>query len=1065
MIKHMRKILFTTLLMGISLCAWCDDTIEFTLFGKPMGTPMQEMLDVLQAQTDISLTATTSSTNQYAGKVRQYGLDWTTMTATFAEDRLFVVQLAHTAQSKEEHNAIVQQIKEKYGYLLDAVDNEFVRSIFGKYRPYGLWARSDGHNVIIYLNHTTTMLLAYLCLDVYTDMVAEQGLTGYNPAVGIESFPATDLIFDMEGLEFRSGKKEVEQKADALWKPQAKGNHFDTYTDAVVDGARYDKLTLRFESLDDSQAPMFVSALAQKRFAANQKEEALAFYEQLRSHYNQLYTRETYLNKPTVKEALYGAPDPRVAKATNRPIHIDYVESEEEGKTSYIIRLTYAPSETINVPARQYPTKGAVFNIENTPWFYRITSDDEPFEAEVIQYSGDMQYMVSRVNVPASTMNPDNGISYAVVGIGDEAMDFGYPTTSVTFPSTLRYIGNRNHFGERVKSITLPASLTRLGIGCFSECDSLQTIKLEDGNRHFVIENGALYTRSKDTLVAYPTGKSVSGLAISSSTKAIAPYVFANAQVRSVTIPSSVKTIGDSAFYNCRQLTSVEMPNSVTEIGVSAFEGCYQLASMRIPAGLTEIKRRAFAMCAMSSIDIPNQVRIIGDEAFSGNQGATSITIPASVDSIGLYAFVGMYYLNNVYVNWARPDQLPRTAPDIFEGQKIRSVAVELHTPKAMEETYRNSPVWEDFVIGGIPPHAKVGDQFEAEGIPYEVISTEPREVAVARQEYSGTSCTIPATVKDARDTYTVTALGSGAFYTAAKLTSVSLPATLRTIDERAFVYCTELRSIALPKSVNHIGNYAFAGCTNLVDITIPWGKGDKLPTVDEMAFASIGKDQGPAGVELHIPNGTKDYYRDIAPWNGFKVGGAVLFQPKPVEEKQVEVVEVTKVDTVAFLKASGWVFVRGQKFTVNGIRYEVNSDRLPTVRVIARKFYSDSVYVIPSLVTKNDTTYMVTEIGKLAFEASTHIKKMTIPSTVTTLSMGAFEGCENLLDIYVSWTKKADIPSGDNMFQQMFRSLGNWQGPKAATLHVPQGTKALYEQMPQWQDFGTIVEDIVVKE
>ncbi|MBR3939540.1 MAG: leucine-rich repeat domain-containing protein, partial [Bacteroidales bacterium] len=100
----------------------------------------------------------------------------------------------------------------------------------------------------------------------------------------------------------------------------------------------------------------------------------------------------------------------------------------------------------------------------------------------------------------------------------------------------------------------------------------------------------------------------------------------------SVTIPNSVTSIGEYAFYNCSGLTSVTIPNSVTSIGESAFRGCSGLTSVTIPNSVTTIGERAFYNCSgLTSVTIGNSVTSIGNSAFSGCSGLTSVTIPNSV--------------------------------------------------------------------------------------------------------------------------------------------------------------------------------------------------------------------------------------------------------------------------------------------------------------------------------------------------------------------------------------------------------------------------------------------------
>ncbi|MDE7377289.1 MAG: leucine-rich repeat domain-containing protein, partial [Muribaculaceae bacterium] len=84
----------------------------------------------------------------------------------------------------------------------------------------------------------------------------------------------------------------------------------------------------------------------------------------------------------------------------------------------------------------------------------------------------------------------------------------------------------------------------------------------------------------------------------------------------SVTIPSSVKSIGDYAFYGC-SLSSIDIPDATTSIGNFTFCGCRELASVTIPTSVTSIGEHTFAGCVrLTSVIIPNSVVHIGNGAF-----------------------------------------------------------------------------------------------------------------------------------------------------------------------------------------------------------------------------------------------------------------------------------------------------------------------------------------------------------------------------------------------------------------------------------------------------------------
>ncbi|MQN82989.1 leucine-rich repeat domain-containing protein, partial [Segatella copri] len=93
--------------------------------------------------------------------------------------------------------------------------------------------------------------------------------------------------------------------------------------------------------------------------------------------------------------------------------------------------------------------------------------------------------------------------------------------------------------------------------------------------------------------------------------------------------------LGYRAFYGCSGLTSLTIPSSVTSIGEGAFYGCSGLTSLIIPSSVTEIGELAFYGCSgLTSLTIPSGVTSIGYDAFYGCSGLTSLTIPSGVTSI-----------------------------------------------------------------------------------------------------------------------------------------------------------------------------------------------------------------------------------------------------------------------------------------------------------------------------------------------------------------------------------------------------------------------------------------------
>ena len=146
----------------------------------------------------------------------------------------------------------------------------------------------------------------------------------------------------------------------------------------------------------------------------------------------------------------------------------------------------------------------------------------------------------------------------------------------------------------------------------------------------------------------------------------------------SITIPNSVISIGGGAFQYCHGLTSVTIPNLVTSIQASTFLGCTGLISVTIPNSVTSIEYAAFQSCtALTSVTFPNSVISIGDCAFSFCSNLTSVTIPNSVISIGGDAFQSCNALTSITI----PNSVTFIGNSAFTCCNLTDVTVSWSTP------------------------------------------------------------------------------------------------------------------------------------------------------------------------------------------------------------------------------------------------------------------------------------------------------------------------------------------------------------------------------------------------
>lgn len=167
--------------------------------------------------------------------------------------------------------------------------------------------------------------------------------------------------------------------------------------------------------------------------------------------------------------------------------------------------------------------------------------------------------------------------------------------TSITIPKSVTTIKQSAFVSCGLTSITIPATTINMENNIFPWCLSLTQINISSENPKFTSINGVVYSKDKKKILMYPVGR-----------------------FGTFTIPSSVTSIGDEAFFSCR-LSKINVPYGVTSIGEDAF----------------------IYSSNLQTINVPSSVKSIGDFAFMNCPSLLTITIPPSVTSFGYNLFGG----------------------------------------------------------------------------------------------------------------------------------------------------------------------------------------------------------------------------------------------------------------------------------------------------------------------------------------------------------------------------------------------------------------------------------------
>ena len=351
-----------------------------------------------------------------------------------------------------------------------------------------------------------------------------------------------------------------------------------------------------------------------------------------------------------------------------------------------------------------------------------------------------------------------------------------------------------------LKNVSIGSGCTSISSSAFLDSNAIEKITVAEDNKNYTVVDGVLYNKDMTTLVLYPKNRSGEFTVLDTVTT-IAVYAFDNSpNLTKVTIGKNVKTIGTSAFGECKSLKTVIFKDSDTvqkTIGDYAFNNCPVLTTVDFGNAVKSIGNSAFFSCqSLNKLDFSkNSVKTIGEYAFTVCKSLESIEFPDSLESIGYGAFSA--YTDGYGGYWG--SYVASSLKSVKFGSGLKSIADYAF--------YKNRALNTVKFTGDAL--TSIGDQsFYNTAITELDLSGTDASINM----YAFLQCTSLETVKLSG----VKTINSYAFQQCASLETVNIGNDVETIGYRAFYYDYNIKQLVLGKGLNSIDSSAFSGYKDL---------------------------------------------------------------------------------------------------------------------------------------------------------------------------------------------------------------------------------------------------------
>ena len=465
-----------------------------------------------------------------------------------------------------------------------------------------------------------------------------------------------------------------------------------------------------------------------------------------------------------------------------------------------------------------------------------------------------------------------------------------YNLETIDFGNSIKMIQSYAFYDcDKVKTVELPTSLESIEYDSFWDCNSLESISIDSSNEYYYEMDGVLMRKADDTIQLYPRGKtgtfkisadysgtinhnwgtyyctslevdkdnpnysSEDGIIYS---KDKTQLIFGALCGKNVSVPSSVTSIQEYAFYNSSSLETIDLSKAnINSLPAYCFYNCDSLKEIDIPSNITSLGNYCYQSCNgdyLTTLSVPNLVTSLGEGCFSGMDRITKATLGTGITAIPRYCFSGCTQLKDItfngsvtsleyesfyncgFTSFTMPNSVTTVYSYCFEScGSLETINLSTSLTSLGSSCFRYCNHLSEITLPD--SLTTLGDSvfysctaLSAITIPnsvtsmgtscfYNCTSLQTAKIGTGLSTLCTNTFRSCSSLKDVQIGSNISTIESYCFAYCSSLAEITFPANVTTIYSRAFEACESLRNVYIPSTVTSIGNYCFSGCSNLV--------------------------------------------------------------------------------------------------------------------------------------------------------------------------------------------------------------------------------------------------------